>query len=171
MKLYAGRIPTISIEIVEALVGNGDIEVDPNEVEEVSLDVESVLKEYLRVDREITDRARDVIASKNLPYNHLHKLKAKIATQRGFGLGDESIDYITNQVIEILLHTVRVEEVYSEDQDLRRMMRPVLRRHMALDSDLDQEVRGRIKNLEEGTSTWEIEYQKVMSDLKRTKNL
>jgi len=171
MKLYAGRIPTISTEIVEGLVAAGDIEVETSEVPEVSIDIESVLKEYLRVEREITDRARDVIANKGLPYNHLNKIKAQIAGQRGFGLADESIDYITDQIIEILFHTVRVEEVFSEDQELRKKMRPVLRKHMALDSDLDLEVRGRIKNLEEGTSTWEVEYQKVMEDLKHTKNL
>ena len=33
--------------------------------------------------------------------------------------------------------------------------------------DLDKEVRQRIKNLEEGTATWEIEYQKVMDQMKQ----
>jgi hypothetical protein len=171
MKLYNSRIPAIASEIVEALAAEGDIEVLPEQRNEVTLDVEAILKEYTRVDREITDRARDTIASKNLPYNRLQEIKKQHAEKRGFGLGDDAVDYITNQVIEMLFHTAHVEEVYSEDHELRRKMRPVLRRHMAVDTELDLEVRGRIKNLQEGTSTWENEYQRVMEEIRHSKKL
>jgi hypothetical protein len=171
MKLYAGRIQAIAREIVEALAADGDIEVQPEQIEEVSLDIESVLKEYLRVDREVTDRARDVIATRNLPYNQLNKIKQQIADQRGFGLGEDSIDYLAKQAIEMLFHSHHVEEVFGEDHDLRRKMKPILKKHMAVDTELDQEVRGRIKNLQEGTSTWDIEYKKVMDELKRNRKL
>jgi hypothetical protein len=171
MKLYQGRIPQIAKEILEALVQEEDIEVLPEEMSEVELDIGSVLKEYLRVERDITDRARDIISNRDLPYNQLGKVKSQLAQERGFGLNDDAVDYITSQLIEVLLHSMHVEEVYSEDHELRRKMRPVLRRHMEVDTELDHEVRRRIKNLQEGTSTWETEYQKVMEDLKRTKKL
>lgn len=171
MKLYQGRIPQIAKDILEALTREEDIEVLPEEAPEVELDISSVLKEYIRVDRDITDKARDLIASRDLPYNQLSKIKGQLAAERGFGLNDDAVDYITSQIIEVLLHTVHVEEVYAEDHELRRKMRPVLRRHMEVDTELDHEVRRRIKNLQEGTSTWETEYQKVMEDLKRTRKL
>lgn len=171
MKLYQGRIPQIAKDLLDALVNEGDVEITPEEMSEVELDLGSVLKEYIRVERDITDRARDLIASRDLPYNQLGKLKGQLAAERDFGLNEEAIDYITNQIIEVLLHSVHVEEVFAEDHDLRRKMRPVLRRHMDVDVELDHEVRRRIKNLQEGTSTWETEYQKVMEDLKRTKKL
>ena len=171
MKLYQGRIPQIAKDILEALTREEDIEVLPEEMAEVELDIGSVLKEYIRVEREITDRARDTIASRDLPYNQLSKIKGQLALERGFGINDEAVDYITSQIIEVLLHTVHVEEVYAEDHDLRRKMRPVLRRQMEVDTELDHEVRRRIKNLQEGTSTWETEYQKVMEDLKRNRKL
>jgi len=37
---------------------------------------------------------------------------------------------------------------------------------MAVDEELDQEVRQRIRNLEEGTSAWDIEYKRVMDQMK-----
>ena len=37
--------------------------------------------------------------------------------------------------------------------------------------ELDEEVRSKIKNLEEGTASFEIEYQRIMGDLKRKKGL
>jgi len=171
MRLYSGRIPLIAEELARALTKDGDIEVLEEDMAEVALDIESVLKEYVRVEREITERARDIIASRDLPYNQLQKVKAQVAAERQFGVGEEAIDYICNQIIEMLFHTRHVQEVYAEDHDLRRKMRPVLRKHMSLDQELDQEVRGRIKNLQEGTSTWEIEYQRVMEELKRTRKL
>ena len=171
MKVYPGRIPAICKEIVEALMSESLIDVVPEMVGEVELDIQSILKEYNRLDREITDRARDIIAERGMPYNQLFKVKTRLAGERGFGIGDDSVDYLSSQVIEMLLHTAHVDEVYGEDHDLRRKMRPVFRRQMAVDSDLDVEVRNKIKNLQEGSSDWEIEYRKVMGQLKDARNL
>ena len=171
MKLYPGKIPSISQEITSILSAEGDIEVRETEVAEVELDISSVLKEYVRVEREITDRARDLIASRDLDYTALSKLKRQVADSRGFKLGEDAIEYIIHQIIEMLLHSVHVDEVYAEDIELRRKMTTVLRKDMAVDNDLDREVRRRIKNLQEGTTGWEIEYRRLMDDLKRTKRL
>jgi len=40
-----------------------------------------------------------------------------------------------------------------------------------VDDELDEEVRRKIKNLEEGTATWEIEYSKVLDQMKRNRGL
>jgi hypothetical protein len=37
---------------------------------------------------------------------------------------------------------------------------------MQVDEAIDQEVRDRIKNLEEGTQAWDVEYQKVLEQIK-----
>jgi hypothetical protein len=50
-------------------------------------------------------------------------------------------------------------------------MRPALRKYLELDEALDQEVRGKMKHMAEGTSTWEVEYQRVMADIKARKGL
>ena len=171
MRLYAGKISPIANDMVQQLVTNGDIEVLPDMVHEVVLDVESVLKEYIRAEREITDRARDQISRDGLEINQVNKIKNKIAEERGFGIGDRALEYLTRQVIEALFHSRHVDEVFAEDHELRRTMRDVLNRHLNVDDDLDQEVRRRIKNLQEGTSTWEVEYHKVMQDLRRLKGL
>ncbi len=171
MRLYPGKISTIATEITAALVKAGDIEVREEEMEEVELDVSSVLKEYLRTDREITDKARDIIANRGLDYSSLNKLKRQLAERREFGLGDDAIEYLVLQIIEMLLHTTHVDEVFAEDHVLRKKMSDLLRHHMTVESDLDREVRRKIRNLQEGTASWEIEYQRTVEDLKRTKRL
>ncbi len=169
MKLYSGKIPGVAEEIIRTLADAGDIEV--SDAAEARLDVEAVLKEYLRMDREITDRAKDVLEQKKLPYGQLFKVKRSLAEEREFGIGDEATLWIANQVLETFMHSAHVEEVFAEDVVLRKKMRDVLKKHMAVDDELDEEVRRRIKNLAEGTQTWEIEYAKVMEQMKRKHGL
>ncbi len=171
MRLYAGRCAAIATDMLQQLLEAEAIEIEAEDAEEVHLDIESVLREYIRVERDITDRAREMISDRGLDFNQVTKLKSKLADERGFGIGDKAIEYLTHQVIEALFHSRNVAEIYAEDHALRKVMRDVLREHLRVNDDLDQEVRRRIKNLQEGTSSWEIEYHKVMEDLKRVKGL
>lgn len=171
MRLYPGKVSAIAADMVQALAQNGDIEIVADMTQEVILDIESVLREYIRADREITDRARDIISKEGLEFNQVNKIKTKIAGERGFGIGEGAAEYLTRQIIEALFHSRHVDEVFAEDHTLRKTLRDVLNRHLHVDEDLDQEVRKRIKNLQEGTQTWEVEYGKVMQDLKRLKGL
>lgn len=169
MKLYQGRIPIIGAELIRKLRDEGDIEA--NDPKEAQLDLEAVLKEYLRLDRELTDSAKDIMEKRKLPYEQFGKLKRDMAEKRGIGAGEEAISYISNQILEALMHSRFIDEVFTDDVDLRKKVAAILKKHMAADAEVDQEVRRRIKNLQEGTATWEIEYQRVMDQLKRQQKL
>lgn len=169
MKLYSGKIPVIAEEIVRQLSQAGDIDV--SDAREAQLDVEAVLKEYQRLDREITDRAKDTLEQRKLAYSELGKIKRTLADERGFGLGEEATMWIANQILETFMQSNHVEEVFADDAVMRKKMREVLKKHMAVDEELDTEVRRRIKNLAEGTQTWEIEYARVMDQMKRKHGL
>jgi hypothetical protein len=165
MRLYTGKVPVIATELVRALVDANDIEVEaPAEVE---LDITATLKEYLRVDRELTDKAKDVMEQRRLPYGQFGKVKRALAEEKEFGLGEEALTWICNQLLEMFMHSNHVDEVYADDATLRRRMKDVLKKHMSVDEELDAEVRQRIKNLEEGTATWDLEYAKVMDQIKQ----
>jgi hypothetical protein len=169
MRLYSGKIPVIGAELVKSLVESGDIAVtDKGEAE---LDVQAVLKEYLRLEREITERAKDVLQKRNLPYEQFGKVKRALAGEKGFGLGDEGLDWMTNQMIESFMQSPHVEEIFAEDSVLRKKMSDILKRHMMVEEEIDAEVRKRIKNLEEGTATWEVEYAKAVDQIKRNRGL
>jgi hypothetical protein len=165
VKLYSAKIPQVATHLVSTLANEGDIEVQNRE--EVELDIVAVLKEYLRLEREITDKAKDMLEAKGLSYSQFGKIKRSLAEEKGFALGEEGISWICTQLLETLMHSVHVEEVFADDATLRRKMRDVLKKHMAVDDAIDVEVRQRIKNLEEGTSAWEVEYGRVMDQIKR----
>jgi hypothetical protein len=169
MRLFSGKIPVISAEIARFLKEEGDIETD--NVEEVEEDIAAVLKEYLRTDREIVERAKDLLEIRGLPYSQFSRVKKAVADDRGFGVGAEALDYIMAQLIGCFMHSTHVDEVYAEDHDLRRKMKPILRKHMSVDEEVDEEVRRKLKNLNEGTQAWEVEYRRVQEQVLRKRRL
>ncbi len=164
MRLYPGKVDTIAAEIITTLVSAGDIEVSDNN--EAGLDAAAVLKEYIRVDKELTERAKDILEIRGLPYSHLGRTKRQLADQKEFGLGEEGLSWIANQMLEAFMSSRHVDEVFAEDAILRRKIKDICKKHMQVDEAMDQEVRDRIKNLEEGSSAWEVEYAKVLDQIK-----
>jgi hypothetical protein len=71
----------------------------------------------------------------------------------------------------MLMHSANVEEIFAEDYELRRKLRDPLRKQAAVDQEIDAEVRSKIKHVKEGTSVWEVEYRRMMDDIKRRKGL
>jgi hypothetical protein len=169
MRLFSGKVTTISEEIVRTLTGDGDIEAE--QPAEVVLDIESVLKEYLRFERSISEEAKNRMELRGLPYAQLGKLRNQVAKEKGAPQSDDVLPYLIDQILHILFHSRNVEEIFAEDTELRKKVAPVMRKHMDVGGELDEEVRSKIKNLEEGTATFEIEYQRIMGDMKRKKGL
>jgi hypothetical protein len=169
MRLYAGRITAIAEDMIRTLRDSGAIDVVPESLPEAQLDVEAVLREYVRMDRDLTSRARQLSEEGRGSFG---RIKRRLARESGFKLGDEAIDYVVNQLIETFLHSNNIEEVYVEDRELRLQMSPIIKKHTRdMGEELDQDVRKRIRNLEEGSVAWETEYERVMKQLKRQRKL
>ena len=164
MRLYPGKVDTIASEIITTLTQANDIEVSDHN--EAVLDAASVLKEYIRVDKELTERAKDILEIRGLPYSHLGRTKRQLADQKEFGLGEEGISWITNQMLEAFMSSRHIDEVFADDIVMRRKIKEICKKHMAVDEAIDQEVRDRIKNLEEGSTAWDVEYGKVLEQIK-----
>jgi len=169
MRLYSGKVGNIAGEIVKTLTDASDIET--SNTREVQADIEAVLNQYLRTEKEASDKAKDAMQSRGMASSDFSRMKKLAAEQMGIKVGDETVDYLLDQILEILMHSANVDEIFSEDVELRRKMATVLKRHMAVDEELEREVRGRLKHVEEGTRTWEVEYARVMEDIRRRKGL
>lgn len=169
MRLYASKCPIISEAIAKSLVDGKDLDV--TDVTEFKQDVESILKEYLRKNREITEAAKDALEVRGLPYSDLYRVRRQMADDQDFGIGEESPTWIANQLIELFMASSFVEEVYADDATLRNKLKDILRKHMQADDDLDREVRKHLKHLNEGTESFEIEYQKQLEMIKRKHGL
>jgi hypothetical protein len=169
MRLHAPKIPQLSRDILDALISNRDIETEAPE--EVRLDIESVLTQYANDESQVTERAKEIVAARGLSANELGRIRRLVADERKIQIGDETIDYLLDQLVEVLMHSNNVDEVWSEDFELRRHMRDPLRKHAALDDQIQAELRGKLKHVQEGTALWEVEYRRMMEDMKRRKGI
>jgi hypothetical protein len=169
MRLYSARIPKLAAEMVKALIADNDIEADsPKEVE---ADVEAVLSQYMRDEQSVNERAKETLAQRGLPQSEFSRIKKLIADERKIKIGEDAIDYILDQLVEMLMHSTNVGEIFVEDYVLRRKMRDPLRRLAAEEEELQAEVRAQLRHVKEGTSVWEVEYRRMMDDIKRRKGL
>ncbi len=169
MRIYSGKVPSISEEIISELVQASDI--DCLDVAEVRLDIEAVLKEHIRRDRQIIDEAKTRMESRGLSYSMLGRMKSQVAKELGAPPRDEVLPYLVGQILNMLFHSQNVEEIYAEDVTLRKKITTVLRNYSDLEAELDVAVRDKIKNLQEGTSGFEVEYARMMEKMKRTRGL
>jgi hypothetical protein len=169
MRLYSARIPKLAKEMVAPLIKDGDIEAEsPSEVE---ADIVAVLNQYMRDEQAASDRAKELVAQRNLPPTEFGRIKKLVADEKKIKVGEDAIDYLLDQLVEMLFHSTNVSEVFVEDYVLRRKMREPLRRMSAEEDELQAEVRSQLKHVKEGSSVWEVEYRRMMEDIKRRKGL
>src|ERR1700733_16332112 len=169
MRLYSTKVAPISSEVVRVLVASGDIEAGaPREVEG---DVEAVLSNYLATERDLNERTKDLLERTGRGQTEFNRIREQVASQKGIKVGDEMLDFLLDQVVEMFHHSANVDEIYCEDVELRRKMAPVFKKHMGVDSELDSEARAQLKHLTEGTRTWDIEYGRVLEQVKKKRGL
>jgi len=169
MRLYSGKVSAISTEVVRALLASSDIEAEsPKNVE---ADVAAVLTQYINAEREVNERAKDVLERTGKANTDYSRVRQLVAEERGIRVGDEALDYLLDQVVEMLMHSNHVEEVFVEDVELRRKMAPIFKKHMAIDAAVDAEVRAQLRHVREGTREWEVEYARVLEQVKRKRGL
>src|SRR4030095_4800258 len=120
-----GKIPTIAQEMIQSLVQTEDIEVA--DAHEAQLDIESGLKESVRMYREITDKAKDLLEERKLPYGQFGKIKRGLADERGFALGEEATNWIANQILETFMQSQHVQEGYAADVVMRKKLKEILK--------------------------------------------
>jgi hypothetical protein len=60
-------------------------------------------------------------------------VKRELASVRGFRIGDEGVEYVIRQMIECLLVSRNVQEVYADDPALREKIFQIFRKHLEVD--------------------------------------
>jgi hypothetical protein len=171
MKIYMKLIPSISTDILRMLSKDGDIEIKENRFDEAVLDVSKVFRDYLEEEEEINREAMLFIQNNNLASKDFAAVKARLAEERGFDYGDDAIEMLLADVVDVLLNSENIEEVYEDNNVLIKKMYEVVKKYLDVDEELDKEAREQLKNLEEGSLEWDIAYKKAIHEIKKKKNL
>lgn len=171
MRVYPKLVPIIAREVIQRLTQDGDIEVEPIRVADAELDLSAIMREYLANEERVNQATREALERRGYDFSKFNQVKREMADVRGFKLGDDGIEFLINQMLEFLLISRNVEEVFSDDNIMRPKVLQVMKKHLDIDEDIDREARGRLKHLQEGTSAYEIEYQKVLEQIRRARGL
>ena len=171
MRLYPKVIPVISRETIQQLMQDGDIEVEPMRIADAEMDLSAIMREYLTNEERVNQATREALERRGYDHSKFNQVKREMADVRGFKMGDEGIEYVVNQMIEFLLISRNVEEVFAADNTLRQKIFAVMKKHLDVDEEIDREARARLKHLQEGTSAWEVEYNKTVDLLRRSRGL
>jgi uncharacterized protein len=171
MRLYPKVIPIISREAIQQLMQDGDIEVEPMRVADAEMDLSAIMREYLANEERVNQATREALERRGYDYSKFNQVKREMADVRGFKMGDEGIEYVINQMIEFLLISRNVEEVYSADNILRQKLFGRMKHHLDVDDEIDREARSRLRHLQEGTSAFDIEYNKTVEQIRRARGL
>jgi hypothetical protein len=126
MRLYTRKIDTIAEEMLKTLREEEAIDVDDQLAPEAILDVQGVLREYIRTDRKLTNKARELSEKGRGSFS---RIKRQLSIRNNFKVGDEGIDYIVDQLIETFLHSHHIEEIYADDRELRRTISTIIKKH------------------------------------------
>jgi hypothetical protein len=135
------------------------------------MDLSAIMREYLANEERVNQATREALERRGYDYSKFNQVKREMADVRGFKMGDEGIEYVINQMIEFLLISRNVEEVFAADNVLRSKIHLVMKKHLDVDDEIDKEARSRLKHLQEGTSAFDIEYNKTVEQIRRARGL
>jgi len=171
MRLYPKVIPIISREVIAKLMADGDVEVEALRIADAEMDLSAIMREYLAQEERVNQATREALERRGYDHSRFNQVKREMADVRGFKLGDDGIEYVINQMIEFLMVSRNVEEVFSADNQIRSKIFSVMKRHLDVDEEIDREARSRLKHLQEGTSAFDIEYNKTVEQIRRARGL
>lgn len=171
MQLYRKIIPKIARDTIRVLGAQKLIEVDDGKHDEAELDLAAVMVAYLNAEDRINREARDFLARRGLASDRFAQAKKSVAQMHGLKVGDDGLDYILEQICEALFASKNISEIFAEDAELRKNIREIMDRYLSISENLDAEARRRLKNLREGSPEWDIEYSRMVMQLKRQKGL
>ena len=120
MRLYPKVIPTIAREVIQTLMQDGDVEIETLRIADAEMDMAAIMKEYLAAEERVNAATREALDRRGYDHSRFNQVKREMADVRGFKMGDEGIEYVIGQMIEFLLISRNVEEVYAEDNALRK---------------------------------------------------
>lgn len=171
MRLYRKIIPKMSKEIISTLRGDGDIEIEDGKLEEAELDVAAILVEYCNNEDRLNQETRETLSKRGLSPERFSQVKRGLAESRQHKTGEEGAEYVINQMLEALMHSRNIEEVFAEDHEMRKKITEAMRKYLGIDEEIDRTARSRLKNLRESSAEWDIEYEKIVGQLKRQRGL
>lgn len=171
MALYRKVIPKIARDVIRTLCSKQAIVVEESRMSEAELDLAAVIVGHLDVEEEISREAAETLIRLGMPKDRFQQMKQRFAERRGVKIGEDGLEFLLGQLVEALFASKNIEEIFADDQELRKIINECISKALKVSDEIDQEARARLKNVREGTPEWDIEYPRMIAQVKRQKGL
>ena len=171
MKLYRARIPTIAHAVIERLVNDGDVEIEPEAKAEAEQDLVAIMDMYLRRDQDLREAVREEMERRAIPYDQYGKVRSEIAEGWGHPVGDDVDRYLARQFTENFMISRWISEVFAEDREIYKKILDVLKSHDVDERALRQEAEERIKNIPEGSVERQEALNRALKEVRKKHGL
>ena len=120
MRLYPKVIPIISREMVQRLMQDGDIEVETMRIADAEMDLSAIMREYLADEERVNQATREALERRGYDYASSIRSSARWPTSAASRWATKASSTCINQMLEFLLISRNVEEVFAADNVMRR---------------------------------------------------
>jgi len=171
MRLYRGKVPVIAQEVIKTLIDDGSIEVDVENRIEAELDLKAIMDDYLRRDRRIRSEVQDYMATRKIPYDRYGEIRKLKTQEHNHPTGDKVISYLASQFTEMFMNSASVEEVYSDDREIRSKVFGILKKHNVNEKELREEALIKLKHIDENSLEFQIRFPEALQEVRRKHGL
>ncbi len=177
MRIHQRLQERILGDLFRRLEGQGLVEYGdpPDECHEL---LRSILVEDLKTDEELEEEVSRIIEVnrdkfREVPaYQMTSQIRRQVARDRGIILDNESrLRDIARKMTEVIWSSDSFTEVFAEDEALRRFIRLVFEHHLAVEERLREEAKKRIRNVEFGSTEYEVQFRRVMDELREREGM
>jgi len=142
MRLTPKAIPSIARDSIAALMVDRDVEIETMRISDAEMDLSAIMREYLANEERVSTATREALARRGLDESAFERVQREMADVRGFKTGEAGIDDLIDQMVEFLLISRNVEEVFAGDGELRAKLRAVMLRHLEAGAGPEDSVSG-----------------------------
>jgi uncharacterized protein len=135
MRLQAKLVQSIAHDLIQTLVRDEDVEIEAARIPDSEMDMAAVMKEYLAAEEQVKAVTREALQQRGYDESRFDQVQREMAEVRGFKMGEEGIEYVVDQMIEFLLASRNVQEVYADDEALRKTIFDILKKHLEVEDD------------------------------------
>ena len=166
MRLYRSRVAGIAKKIIKELTENNHIEVEaPNRLEAVA-DLEAIMVEHIKREHRLRDAVRERMATLRIPYDEYGRTRSRLAKEWGHPLGNQIDRYLSSQFVESFMVSPYIEEVFSDDNTMKRLIQDILKEFDVDEGALRDEAREKIKNISESSPEYEIRFEQALREVR-----
>ena len=166
MKLYRSRVEAIAKKVIKDLSEEGHIEVESANRLEAVADLEAIMEQLLKREGALREAVRDRMAALRISYDEYGKTRARIAKDWGHPLGSQIERYLASQFVESFMVSPYIEEVFSDDYTMKRIIQGILLEFDVDEQALREEAREKIKNISESSPEYEIRFEQALREVR-----